>query len=831
MKSLNFVSKLGSFLTILVLAMNIYETNGYFIGIDLGSEYFKATILRPGKSFTMLENIQSKTKTPTSVGFKDDERVFGSDAIMKKPRFPKNVFTFFHEYLGKRFDDEGVKKFIEEFFVAYDMEEDQARQTVNFKINFNNEEFKLSTEEVFGMLFRYIKFLTDKFTGSDIRDCVVTVPNYFGYKERQAIVQAVQMSKFNLIGLISDNVGAAVQFAVNKQFNETEHYIFYNMGSSYTQATLVSYLSNWETKNNKTQEISRTVKVLGESWDKNLGGNRFNMRIVNHLLKTFDESPERKDKKSVSKDYKVAERMLPNAIKYKEILSANKEAIVRVLGVDSGDNLDGKITRETFESLIREDVERVYEPIEKLLNRTGIKLENITQIELLGGSIRVPMVQEVLKSELDKLVNFSNLVGTHMNGDDSMAFGTAYIAANSSSNFKGGKKIELYHGPNYDIKLRLNHLIDEENKDFKLCGDSIEDFAFDCIRHLNKNTTIYNIRQGLDLGRVVSFKHDGNILATIFEKFEDSDEETLLATYKITGLPNILTEMKNENITTLPKIHLRFKQDSNGILTLKADLKYGFDLYLSMQTGPTGGVEFLYTPNYVDPLPLEEIQKAEEELKSAGNSTESVKHILKMKKEVGKTKKQETKKELNVTVEYTSPLPLTTEQIKESKLKLDKIDEIDSNRIMTMDKRNTLEALIYEKKEWLETNASKKYSKQEELVNATISIKEINEWYDDEGYRANLTEITTRLDEIKEKFKPMEKRIANHKQLKKSLENFDAEMKKIKDEASTLIKTKTWLEDHYNKTFIKEYESVLTSITEMREKQEQKLKNEVLTRN
>jgi hypoxia up-regulated 1 len=198
------MNKFTLFIFTLVFFVQLYSVNNYLIGIDLGSEFFKATMLRPGRPFTMVENLQSKTKTPTAVAFKDDERVFGADAMAKKPRLPKGVFTFFHEYLAKKYSSEEVKKFIDKFFVAYEMEEDLERGSVNLKINFNQEEYKFSSEEIFGMLFRYIKFLADKFSQTEIKDCVVTVPSFYSYKQREALAQAVEMSKLNLLGFVTE---------------------------------------------------------------------------------------------------------------------------------------------------------------------------------------------------------------------------------------------------------------------------------------------------------------------------------------------------------------------------------------------------------------------------------------------------------------------------------------------------------------------------------------------------------------------------------------------------------------------------------------------------
>lgn len=817
---MNNFTLLKFFTFALVAIINFLNIKSYLVGVDLGTEFFKATMLRPGRPFTMVENIQSKTKTPTSVAFKDDERVFGADAIVKKPRLPKGVLTFFHEYLGKRHSSEEVKKFIERFFVAYDMEEDQERGTTTFKISFNKEEFKFSTEEIYGMLFRYIKYLADKFSQSDIKDCVVTVPAFFGYKQRQALAQAVEMSKLNLLGFVSENVAAAVQFSMNKNFNSTEHYIFYNMGASYTQATLVSFLSNMQTKNNKTVEVSKTLNVLGETWDKELGGNGFNLNLVRHLMKKFDELPERKGKPSVMNDYRVAERILPSANKYKEILSANKDVPVSILSVDSNMNLKSKLTREEFEEINKSEFEKVYDLIEKLLNKTGLTLDKINQIELIGGSIRIPKVQENLKM---KLGEYSNILGIHMNGDDSMAFGAAYVCANYSANFKGAK-IELYHGANYEVKIKLSHI---QNETEILCSDNSTTLSDNCVRKLDKTTTLYKLRYGLDLARTVSFKHDSDIKVELFEKFENSDEN-LIATYKLTGMDKMRSKLKSENMDILPKVNLRFKQDGKGIISLKADSTFEQVLYLKLKEGPNGSQEVVFLPFPTSPLAEEEIKKYEEELKSQNMTDAKRRTLVNMKKDVGKKKTQEQKVEMNIVTEYSLPRPLTNEEIVQSKLKLDKIDQMDLNRIKTMEKRNSLETLIYAKKEWLDSKDAAQLSKIGELEEALKVLNLISEWYEEEGYNAVFDILNIKFNELNDKFKVFDERKARFLKRESSIENFANEIKKIRSDVANLLKIKPWVETHFNNTFSKEIKSVEDWFSENKGKQDKLALHDVI---
>ena len=492
-----------SFLLKLIFLINfIQQIKSNYLGIDFGTEFIKVSILKLGNPFKMVENIQSKTKTPSAIAFKDEERLFGSDAMGKKVRLPTQVFVYMHEFLGKKYSSEKIKKFIEEFFISYNTEEDNERKTFNFKVFYNKQNLIFSTEEIFGMLFRYIKFLSDKYGETDVRNCVVTIPAFFGHRERMAISQAVELSELFLKSLITENSAAAVQYSLDKTFNKTENIIFYNMGSSYLQATLVSFLSTFENKANKTVEIKKEVNVLGESWEK-IGGNNVNYNFIRYLMEQFDDLPVRKEKgkKSVKNNYKVAERILPSVVKYKEILSANKITPLNILGVEDGINLEGKISREKFEEINEDIFKRIFTPLEKVLEIGKMDISEINQIELLGGSVRIPKVQEILKSKINP-----NLIGQHMNGDDSMALGAGFVSANFSKTFKLGKKIKFNQGPNYGIKISMQmQNIDNNNH--------------------NKNETIFNIRTLPNTQKKIEIKYDRDFLIKIYQFFDEENEE------------------------------------------------------------------------------------------------------------------------------------------------------------------------------------------------------------------------------------------------------------------------------------------------------------------
>jgi len=163
-------------------------------------------------------------------------------------------------YLGKSMNDTEVTQFMQKFFVSYDMHENENSSTIEFNVNFNGEVQKFRIEEVYGMILRYVKYLADKFSKSDIHECFITVPSFFGYKEKKALDNAATMTGLKLIGFVNENTAASIPYFIDRRVNTTRNVIFYNMGASYTQ---VSLIQNIEGSAKKIKvKISNSIKKL-----------------------------------------------------------------------------------------------------------------------------------------------------------------------------------------------------------------------------------------------------------------------------------------------------------------------------------------------------------------------------------------------------------------------------------------------------------------------------------------------------------------------------------------------------------------------------------------
>jgi hypoxia up-regulated 1 len=206
--------------------------------------------------------------------------------------------------------------------------------------------------------------------------------------------------------------------------------------------------SNLVDKKNSKDIIS--VRVLDEEAVPGLGGHIFDVELVKILAERFDNLPERQGKESVLNDDKVKRRLNREVAKIKEILSANKEAPVKIVELADEITLEFILERQEFEDRIIQHVEKAKPAFERLFKKHSI--DRIDEINILGGGLRVQKVKDYI-SDLVK----GKKLNTHLNPDEAMAFGSAYIAANFSSNYQV-QKVYLYQSLHDSIYLNITQM-------------------------------------------------------------------------------------------------------------------------------------------------------------------------------------------------------------------------------------------------------------------------------------------------------------------------------------------------------------------------------------
>lgn len=246
--------------------------------------------------------------------------------------------------------------------------------------------------------------------------------------------------------------------------------------------------------------------------------------------------------------------MKKESIKAKEVLSANKETFIKVSELVDYDTLSTKMDRTQLEALLDEDFKKVSEPALKALELAGLAVEDLDTIELIGGGVRVPKVQDILKEVFP-----GKELGAHLNGDEAMCFGSAFIASNSSTSFKV-KKIFLTQSVPETYSIRIQKLEPE--------AEEFEEIQYTKTAKLFKKGDVMGLKKSL------SIAYDQDMYIQLFQgelQDEESafDESQMLSEFKIKGI----ADLKNNHIgkkegSSKPKIKLEFEMSRSGYVTL-----------------------------------------------------------------------------------------------------------------------------------------------------------------------------------------------------------------------------------------------------------------------
>ena len=242
-----------------------------------------------------------------------------------------------------------------------------ARATVGFRQSDGTE---WSTEELVAMQFAYIKHLAEQVANEKVTDVIVTVPPYFSQFERDAIVDAIEISGLRTLTLINDGTAVAVNYAMTRTFATPEYHIIYDAGASGIRATLASFTTATDPK---TGASGTHISVAGVGYDRNSGGTELDRRMREILIDAFNA----KNKRDIREDKKGMVKLWKEAQRIKAILSANTEAVATVESLAWDIDFKTKVTRSAFESVCTDLKEQFAKPIEDVLRNAGLTLVSV----------------------------------------------------------------------------------------------------------------------------------------------------------------------------------------------------------------------------------------------------------------------------------------------------------------------------------------------------------------------------------------------------------------------------------------------------------------------
>lgn len=512
------------------------------IGIDLGTTNSVVAFVESNGSVTVIPNQEGKRTTPSVVAFKDNDILVGELAKRQMVVNPKKTIYSAKRFIGRSYDEVLEEK----NRVPYEVKRDSSNRVL-----FDIEGKEYHPQQISAMVLQKLKKAAEDYLGEPVKDAVITVPAYFNDAQRKATKEAGEIAGLNVIRIINEPTAAAIAFGYDK--GHSGKVVVFDLGGGTFDVSLLDIQDG-------------VFEVLATSGDSHLGGDDFDNKIIDWLVEEFlrDEGVDlRKDSRAMARLKEAAE-----IAKIELSNNQSTEISLPYITVDPRKgplHLNKTLTRAKFESLCEDLFNRLIEPCEKVLVSAGVKKSEISSVVLVGGSTRIPKVQEVCE-------NFFGIKPNKgVNPDEAVAIGAAIHAHSLTADSKE-KSILLLDV----IPISLG----------------VETYGDIFAKVVESNTTIPTRK------------------SQIFTTF--SDNQTTVEIHVLQGERPMASENKSLGRFYLdgippaprgvPQIEVTFDIDANGILTVSAK---------ELRTGKESSIRIEGASN----LSKEEVERMKEEAK------------------------------------------------------------------------------------------------------------------------------------------------------------------------------------------------------------------------
>ena len=375
------------------------------IGIDLGTTNSCVAVMEGGVA-KIIENAEGSRTTPSIVAYANNETLAGQPAKRQAVTNSANTLFAIKRLIGRKFDDKEVQKDIK--LAPYKIvkaDNGDAWVEVNGK--------KLSPQEVSAQILRKLKKDAEAYLGETVTDAVITVPAYFNDSQRQATKDAGKIAGLNVKRIINEPTAAALAYGVDKNSKADQKVVVYDLGGGTFDISIIEIAN---------VDGEKQFEVLATNGDTFLGGEDFDLRLINYLADEFKKDTGI----DVKKDPLALQRIKEAAEKAKIELSSALQTDVNLPYVTADSSgpkhLNVQITRAKLESLVEDLVKSTIAPCEQALKDAGLSKADISEVILVGGQTRMPQVQEAVKAFFGKEPR------KDVNPDEAVAMGAAIQA-------------------------------------------------------------------------------------------------------------------------------------------------------------------------------------------------------------------------------------------------------------------------------------------------------------------------------------------------------------------------------------------------------------------
>ncbi|KAH9714512.1 Heat shock 70 kDa protein 14 [Citrus sinensis] len=655
------------------------------VGFDLGNESCIVAVARQ-RGIDVVLNDESKRETPSIVCFGDKQRFIGTAGAASSTMNPKNSISQIKRLIGRQFSDPELQRDLKSLPFAV-TEGPDGYPLIHAR--YLGETRVFTPTQVLGMLLSNLKAIAESNLNAAVVDCCIGIPVYFTDLQRRAVIDAATIAGLHPLRLFHETTATALAYGIYKTDlpeNDQLNVAFVDIGHASLQVCIAGFKKG-------------QLKILGHSFDRSVGGRDFDEVLFQHFAAKFKEEY----KIDVSQNARASLRLRVACEKLKKVLSANPEAPLNIECLMEEKDVRGFIKRDEFEQISAPILERVKRPLEKALAETGLSVEDVHMVEVVGSSSRVPAIIKILTEFFGKEPRRT------MNASECVARGCALQCAILSPTFKV-REFQVNESFPFSISLSWKGSAPEAQNE---TGDN------------QQSTTVFPKGNPIPSVKALTFYRSGTF--TVDVQYADVSElraPAKISTYTIGPFQSTKSERA--------KVKVKVRLNMHGIV--------------SIESATLLEEEEVEVP--VTKEPEKEAAKMETDEVPSDAAPPSSSETDTPKKKVKKT---------NIPVSelvYGGMLPVDVQKAVEKEFEMALQDRVMEE---TKDRKNAVEAYVYDMRNKL-CDKYQDFVTDSERELFTSKLQETEDWLYEDGEDETKGVYVAKLEELKKQGDPIEER-------------------------------------------------------------------------